>query len=143
MREMDLISYGKVLETSYFEEQLRISSTDEKDKREFGFAISHIRRELEKEGFYLNGRGQEGKSYTIIPPKDNRKVMKRYQDEAIDCLTRAATLGMTTDTSTLSDEEKRKHEHTLNVAATRLILMKRSTRVARFIEKNNGQKLLK
>ena len=136
MREQG-IEHEKVFTVEWLAKMLRFDA----DSMAFGIAISDIRRELEQDGFYLNGYGQNGESYQILHARDNHKVMERYQRQAMDSFRRAVILGGMTDTSSLTEEEKRKHEKVLSRAAIRLALTKRSTQVDRIL-KGADRKLL-
>lgn len=134
----DGVHYGKTYPAEFFEGMLRCK----RDAMEFGLAISEIRRELEKDGFYLSGRGQKGNQYVVLPPSGNVDVMAHYSRVASDALKRGVILGTNTRLDTLSAEERRKHENMLERMAIKAALVSRSAQVAKVIAKKNP-KLLK
>lgn len=136
MRE-EGITHGKTYEASWFEEHLKCERTDMR----FGISVSEIRRELEKDGFYLSGRGQKGNQFVILPPESNADVMVAYQRAALDALKRGVILGTNTRLDSLKDSERRRHEALLQKMATKAILMQRSTQVANIIAQTNPKLL--
>lgn len=126
MRE-EGIAYGKTFPAEWFEKQLRTA----RDTMGFGLAISEIRRELEKDGFYISGRGQKGDQYVILEPASNQDVMLGYGRAALDALKRGVILGTNTRLDTLTANERRKHESILEKLAVRLALVRHSGSVAR------------
>lgn len=138
MRESGL-AHGQVWEAEFFEGHLKCTREDMK----FGLSISEIRRELEKDGFYLSGRGQKGAQYVILPPECNADVMAQYQRAAIDALKRGVILGTNTRLDTLSDSDRRRHEGMLEKLATRAVLMQRSGQIAKAIKESNPKLLQK
>lgn len=127
------ISYGQTWESEWFEKQLRCERTEMK----FGLLISEIRRELEKDGFYLSGRGQKGNQFVILPPESNADVMAGYQRAAIDSLKRGVILGTNTRLDSLSDADRAKHERMVQRMATKAVLMQRSAAVMKVLEETN------
>lgn len=132
------ISYGQTIPATWFEERLRTK----RDTMQFGLAVSEIRRELEKRGFYLSGRGQNGSQFVIVPPENNVDVMLSYQRLAIDALKRGVILGTQTRLDTLADSDRRRHESVLEKLAVRSVLLARTKQVLRVV-KNNAPNLLK
>jgi hypothetical protein len=131
------VDYGKVYSAEFFEEHLR----EQRDSMKFGLSISEIRRELEKNGFYLSGRGQKGSQFVILKPESNQEVMQSYNRAAIDALKRGVILGTSTRIDLLSEEDRRRHEKILEKMATRSVLMARSESVRKLIEKKNPRLL--
>lgn len=113
------INYGQTFSAEFFEERLR----GKRDEIQFRIGISEIRRELEKDGFYLSGRGQKGNQFVILPPESNSDIMLGYQRHAIDALKRGVILGTSTCLDTLKDSERRKHEAVLERMAIKAALM--------------------
>lgn len=134
----DVIAHGKTYEAEFFEKHLRC----ERDDMKFGLALSEIRRELEKDGFYLSGRGQKGNQFVILPPSSNADVMLAYQRSAVDALKRGVILGTNTRLDTLTDSERRRHEHLLERMAMKSVLMQRSGTIAKAL-KESAPNLLK
>lgn len=128
----DGITYGKVYEADFFEKHLRCT----RDEMKFGLAVSEIRRELEKDGFYLSGRGQKGAQFIILMPESNSDVMAAYQRAALDSLKRGVILGTNTRLDSLSDSDRRKHEALLQKMATKCVLMQRAGKIAEALEKS-------
>lgn len=126
MQEKGMIRYGASIKTEFFEQSLKQS----RETVEFGFGMSVIRRSLEARGFYITGHGREGKSYLIIRPEDNSKVMERYNDAALDSLHRAVVLGGATDVSGMTNGQRARHEQILERTSTRLALLTRKSIVA-------------
>lgn len=132
------ITYGMSWTAEWFENQLKCNRDDMK----FGLGISEIRRELEKDGFYLSGRGQKGAQFVILMPESNASVMSAYQRAAVDALKRGVILGTNTRLDSLSDADRRKHESLLQRMATKCVLMQRSAKIAEVLE-NTAPKLLR
>lgn len=126
------IRYGQVIGADWFEERLR----EKRDSMPFGLAISSIRRELEKDGFYISGRGQKGEQFVILPPSANTKVMQNYSRAATDALKRGVILGTNTRLDTLQPEERARHERVLEHIATRAALLARSKAVYKVVKKH-------
>lgn len=131
------IEYGKTYPAEYFERHLRCKRDDMK----FSLAISKVRRELEKSGFYLSGRGQKGNSFIILTSDSNQNVMQNYSSIALDALKRGVILGTNTRLDTLSAEARRRHEAVLEKMATRAILFQRSDQVADVLKKGKSKLL--
>lgn len=112
------VAHGQTYETKWFEERLRMT----RDCMRFGLDISEIRRELEKRGYYLCGRGQNGNQYVILPPENNADVMAAYSREATRALARGVILGTNTRLDLLSAEDRRRHESMLAKLATKAAL---------------------
>lgn len=128
----DGIEYGKTYSSEFFEEQLK----EKRKTMEFTLAVSAIRRELEKYGFYISGRGHDGNQFIILPPENNADVMLKYQSAALDALKRGVILGTQTRLDTLGEADRRRHEKVLEKIAIRSVLMNRSKTVI----KNLGDK---
>lgn len=126
------ITYGQVYDAEFFENHLKCTRDDMK----FGLAVSEIRRELEKDGFYLSGRGQKGAQFVILMPESNSDVMAAYQRAALDSLKRGVILGTNTRLDSLSDSDRRKHENLLQRMATKCVLMQRAGKIAEALEKS-------
>ena len=133
----DGLEHSKVYTAEFFEGQLR----EKRDTMRFGLAISEIRRELEKLGYYLSGRGQHGNQFIILPPENNQDVMLAYQREAINALKRGVILGTTTRLDLLAADDRRKHESILEKMAMRSVLMQRTCAILKVI-KTHAPKLL-
>lgn len=119
------VHYGQTWPAEFFETYLRCK----RDDMRFGLAISEIRRELEKEGFYLSGRGQNGNQFVVLQPENNVDVMAQYQRAAADALKRGVILGTNTRLDTLKDAERKRHESMLERMAVKSILLSRSGRI--------------
>ena len=132
------IEHGKTYSAEFFEEHLK----EKRDEMKFGFAIAEIRRELEKRGYYLSGRGQGGNQFIILPPENNMEVMLGYQRRAIDALKRGVILGTQTRLDLLQPTDRRRHESILEKIAIRTALMCRTKTVVRALG-DKAAKLLK
>jgi hypothetical protein len=132
------IEHGRTYTAEFFEEQLQ----EKRDTMQFSLAISAIRRELEKYGFYLSGRGQKGTQFIILPPENNADVMLSYQSSALDALKRGVILGTQTRLDTLAETDRRRHEKILERIAIRSVLMNRSRTVVKTLGEK-AQKVLK
>ena len=97
----------------------------------FGLAISEIRRELEKKGFYLSGRGQKGDQFIILPAEANQDVMLSYQRAAIDAMKRGVILGTTTRLDLLNEADRTRHEKILEKLAWRVALVAKCNKVVK------------
>lgn len=133
----DGVAYSKTYTAEFFEQKLR----KKRDEMQFGMDISEIRRELETRGFYLSGRGQKGNQFVIIPPESNVDILRNYQAAASDSMRRAVTLGASTDTTLLNDEQKRTHERVLEKVQIKLALMQRSQAIGNAIKKSHPKLL--
>lgn len=129
MRETGL-HHGQVFEAEYFEKQLKC----ERHEMKFGLAISEIRRELEKDGYYLSGRGQKGNQFVILPPESNADVMAQYQRAAVDALRRGVILGTNTRLDSLTDSDRKRHESMLERIATKAVLIQRSAHFGKMLK---------
>jgi hypothetical protein len=126
------ISYGQKYSAEFFEESLRAP----RDAIEFKLGVHQVRRELEKSGYYLSGRGGAGNSFVILPPSQNAEVMSQYGRLAADALKRGVILGTSTRLDTLSDGERRRHESMLERMAIKSVLIHRSSQVAHILSKS-------
>lgn len=125
------INYGQTITAEWFEERLRTK----RDSMQFGLGISEIRRELEKSGYYLSGRGQKGNQFVILPPASNADVMRAYSSAATDALKRGVILGTNTRLDTLDTDARRKHEAILERMAIKAALIGRASAVQRVVAK--------
>lgn len=123
------VDYGKIYSTKYFEKKLKA----ERDTMEFSLAMSSIRASLLEHGKYLSGRGQKGESFVVLNPEANASVMQSYQKEAVKALKKGVILGTNTDLKLLTDDERRRHEATLERMSIRAALVCRSTKELRKI----------
>lgn len=119
------LDYGKVYTAEFFEKHLKCSRGDIR----YSLDISKIRRELERQGYYLSGRGQNGNQYVVVSPNQNTDVMKKYQRAALDSLNRGVILGTNTPLHLLQNGDRIKHEQMLQNMATKLVLMQRTNRM--------------
>lgn len=131
------VEHGQTISAEWFEERLKCK----RDEMEFGLSMSAIRRELEKDGYHISGRGQGGAQFIILPPENHAAVMAHYQRIAIDCLKRGVILGTATRIDLLNAEDRRRHESLCEKMATRSVLMARSGQIAKAI-KEKAPKLL-
>lgn len=133
------VNHGKTYTAEFFEDKLKC----ERNSMQFGLALSEIRRELEKDGFYISGRGQSGNQFVILPPENNQDVMAAYQRQALDALRRGVILGTNTRLDLLPSADRKKHESLLEKIAIRTALMQRSGTIAKIIKKHSPDLLLK
>jgi len=126
------VHYGQSIPAEWFEKRLRAG----RDTMQFGLAVSEIRRELEKDGFYLSGRGQKGNQFVILPPSSNADVMDSYARAAADALKRGVILGTGTSMDTLNESERRRHEGTLERMQIKTALIQRSQAVQKVIREH-------
>lgn len=131
------VEHGKTYSAEFFEEQLK----EKRETMKFGLAISEIRRELEKRGFYLSGRGQHGNQFIILPAEGNQNVMLTYQRAAIDAMKRGVILGTQTRLDLLNAHDRKQHEKILEKLAVRTALFTKSRTVMKALGEK-GQKLL-
>lgn len=135
----DGVDYNKTYPVEFFERELRIPATA---KMRFSLSISQIRRELQKQGFHLSGKGGNGKIWTILPAANNAGVMHSYNREAANALKRGVILGTNTPLELLTEQERRLHEKILEKMATRQVLLNRSEQIRKVIEKEKPRLLL-
>lgn len=131
------VEHGKTYPADYFEAELK----ERRDTMKFGLGISEIRRELEKRGFYLSGRGQQGNQFIVLLPENNCDVMLSYQRSAIDAMKRGVILGTQTRLDMLKDEDRRRHESVLERLALRTVLFSRSKQVEKCLRKHAAKLL--
>lgn len=131
------VNYGSTYSAAFFEDKLKCL----RDSMQFGLDISEIRRELEKQGMYISGRGQKGNQFVILPASSNARQMECYQSQAIDALKRGVILGTNTRLDLLSDIERRKHERVLERMAVRSALIKHTAKVVRVLHKHQPDAL--
>jgi len=115
------VDYGKVYETKWFEEFLKAPA----DTMSFGLDVSRINRALQFHGFHMTSRGQKGALYVIVQAEANRCVMENYQHQAMDAFKRALVLGTNTRTDMMKEEDRRRHEGTLERIANKLAMLQR------------------
>jgi len=132
------IAYGQTIPLPELEEAL--CSRDH--EREFNLAISKIRRELEKDGFYLSGRGKKASGvFTVIPARSNLGIAKNRQHQASDELARAVVLLTNTLTDGWTVEEKRKLTSSLERLQTKRALETKAVKILEVL-KTHSPKLL-
>lgn len=129
----DGVNYGQTISAAWFEKHLRC----ERDSMQFGLAISEIRRELEKQGFYLSGRGQKRNQFVILPPASNSKVMENYGAMAVDALKRGVILGTNTRLDSLNPSERQRHQGVLERMALKAVLLHRSQSIAKVLKESH------
>jgi hypothetical protein len=117
----DGVDYGSAYSTEYFEERLKVG----RDSMAFGMDISKIRAALLSHGYFLSGRGQKGEQFVVVRAAANAAVMENFQAQAIKALKAGVILGTNTKLDVLTDEERRKHESTLERLAIRAALVSR------------------
>lgn len=117
----DGVDYGSAYSTEYFEERLKVG----RDSMAFGMDISKIRAALLSHGYFLSGRGQKGEQFVVVRAAANAAVMENFQAQAIKALKAGVILGTNTKLDVLTDEERRKHESTLEKLAIRAALVSR------------------
>jgi hypothetical protein len=78
-------------------------------------------------GFFLSGRGQKGEQFVIVDAAANTSVMENFQAQAVRALRNGVILGTNTRIDVLTEEERRKHEATLERLAVRSALISRKT----------------
>lgn len=132
------VEHGKTYAAEFFEAQLK----EARDTMRFSLAISEIRKELEKLGFYLSGRGQSGNQWIILPAENNADMMLTYQRAAIDSLKRGVILGTHTRLDLLNEQDRKRHEKVLEKLATRAALIAKPQSVLKALGSKSG-KLLK
>jgi hypothetical protein len=115
------VEYGATYSADFFEERLK----SKRDTMTYGLDISKIREGLLKYGFFLSGRGQKGEQFVILQASANSSVMENFQAQAIKALRSGVILGTNTRIDLLNDEERRKHEATLERLAVRTALVTR------------------
>ena len=130
-------NYGATYPAEFFERGLKAH----RDSMRFSLDLARIRRALEHHGFYLSGLGGKGAQWVIVAPESNADKLLGYQREAMDALRRGVILGTNTRLDTLTAEQRRKHEATLEKLATRSALISRGTvaRTLNFARKSRAK----
>jgi hypothetical protein len=119
----DGVDYGQTYTAEYFEERLKVK----RDSMTFSLDISKIRAALLSHGLFLSGRGQKGEQFVILDASANTAVMENFQAQAVKALRSGVILGTNTRIDILTEEERRKHEATLERLAIRSALISRKT----------------
>ena len=125
------IAYGKTFPAEFFETHLK----SKRNEMQFGLDVSNIRRELEKDGYYLSGRGQNGTQFVILQAAKNGDQMQHYGRAAADALKRGVILGTNTRLDALSPQDRKRHEGILERLAIQSVLLNRSTSIRKHLEK--------
>ena len=131
------MEHGKAYPAEFFEKEL----CDKRDTMRFGLAISEIRRQLEKRGYYLSGRGQNGNSFIILPVENHKFVADSYQRAASDAINRAATLLVNTRMELLEDTERKILEKKMEKIAWKQAMLSRPGKIVKALG-DKAQKLL-
>jgi len=101
------LTYGSEYSNEYFEQRTLVSINDPI----FGLKVSAIGNQLIESGFYLSSRGMSGSGYRVVSARENRDVVLWKIAKSIRELSKASILGHSTDTSALTGEERRNHDH--------------------------------
>ena len=117
----DGVDYGRTYDAEFFETRLK----EKRDTMGFGLAVSQIRTALLQNGLFLSGRGQKGEQFVIVDAAANTRVMENFQAQAAMALRKGVILGTNTRIDVLTEDERRKHEATLERLAVRSALMSR------------------
>ena len=117
----DGVDYGRVYDAEFFESRLK----EKRDTMGFGLAVSQIRTALLQQGLFLSGRGQKGEQFVVVDAAANSQVMQNFQAQAIVALRKGVILGTNTRIDVLTDDERKKHEATLERLSIRSALMSR------------------
>lgn len=117
------VDYGQTYSVEYFEDRLK----EKRDTMSFGLSVSKVRMALLTHGFFLSGRGQKGEQFVIVDAAANTSVMENFQAQAVRALRNGVILGTNTRIDVLTEEERRKHEATLERLAVRSALISRKT----------------
>lgn len=124
------LNYGMVFPTKFFEDNLKAV----KGESRLNFGIMRINKKLIHEGFYLSSKGQKGNQYVIIPANSIHCVMDNWAHSAAQALKRGVILGTNTKTDTLSPEDKRRHDASLQSICMKRLLMGKSKQIQRMVE---------
>jgi len=133
----DGIGYGSTYNAEFFEEHLG----EPRDTMEFALGVSHVRRALEHDGFYLSGRGGNGTDFRVVPVERNCEVLKKYGRDARMALQRGCILGTSTPLHLLGAEDRRRHEAILERLAMQSVLVARTNGIVKVV-KRHSPKLL-
>lgn len=124
------LNYGKTFTVEWIEGKLR----SKKDSVQFGIAVSRIRQELEKDGYYLNGSGATKNGlYCLQQEAANLATMKRHNRRSRRYVMRQIRLGHGTLENTLAslltDGERKRIEQGTHRAELQLLFMRRTESV--------------
>jgi len=117
----DGVDHGKTYDATFFEEHLK----SERTSMAFSLGVSQVRTALLEHGLFLSGRGQKGDQFVILDAASNTRVMENFQHQAAVALRKGVILGTNTRIDVLTDDERRRHESTLERLAVRSALMSR------------------
>jgi hypothetical protein len=123
------IDYGKVYDAQRFEDELSCK----RDTREFGLAIHKIRMELEKLGYYLQGKVESAGLLIVVKANQNVQIAKSAEHRIFKTRRRSINLLRATAVQVLTDKEKTTHTKALERIELRLMIEIRAGKVAKFI----------
>jgi hypothetical protein len=123
------ITYGSFFPNDFFEKRLFMS----RDDRDFSINIHKIRVELEKEGFYLNGYGQNRKGFVILMANGHVGLSRRRSRSVKRTMRRDVTLMIKTRVDGLTLHEKELHEKETRNAVVQHLSVERSKGVEKMI----------
>jgi hypothetical protein len=118
------IAHGQIYLADFFAKELR----SEPGTMRFKMDVSWIRQQLLDDGFYLEGRRQNG-NFLIVPADANRRHGAAYSRNSSKLLKRGYTLLTNTDVSLLSEKDRKLHDAEQEKIATRFALNRRSKQV--------------
>lgn len=121
------IEHGKEYRAEVFEDGLGCK----RDSIEYGFAVSEVRKILEDLGYYLSGRGMNGKAFVIIEPEGHCDVAGSRERQAMVLLLRATKLLSTTRRELMSSEDVRKLDSVLARLQIKSALISRDVRIVK------------
>lgn len=128
--QADGLQYGKTFTVEWFEGKLRSPCKSV----QFGIGLSHIRQELEKDGFYLNGSGvSKNGLYIVQQAQANVETMHKHNRRSRRYIMRQIRLGHGTLENTLASilttGERKRIEQGTHRAELQLLFMRRSESV--------------
>lgn len=131
LRSLGWLTYGRAIPAEWFIERIG----EQPGTLRFGCALSTVRRELERHGFYLRGSGMHQKPLQIIAAEKNLDQMKGYSHRASDHIKRAVILGEATNRDALTAGDLQRHDGYLARLQNKRALMQRSESIYNAVNK--------
>lgn len=131
------IDYGKTYPADKFEKELSCN----RESREFGIEVHKIRVELEKLGYYLQGKVESAGILVIVPAEKNVKISIKSEKRIRKNRLRSAMLLQATDLKRLPKKIKDLHLKTQERIEIKMLLEKRAARISKYL-KEKAPKML-
>ena len=118
------LKYGSEYSKEYFAQR----SLKSLDDPYLWTIVSRVNEILIEKGYVLTARGTDHKGYRVHEIAYHEKKMTSWLQSGIGKIWKANVLGLKSDTSTLSDSDKARHEHVTRRAGFILGIAKKAMR---------------